>query len=152
MDRDAVPTRVPVAAAIAAVAPQVVPLVAALFVLVGWLAGINPFWPTPDVNVAEAAAVRDHAEVVRLIEAGQDPNRRWPVRADIIDGDSHTMTPLEAAVEIRRLELVKLLVRHGASITPAARIALSERSAAHGASDIATYLAQLTPRQSGTSR
>jgi len=123
------------------IGPLLVPFVLAVAVIAGWAAGANPFWPTPDLNVAEAAAVRDHAEVVRLIESGQNPNRAWPIRVGIIDDAVHTMTPLEAAVEIRRLELVKLLIRHGAVLTDAARAALTERASARQADDIVAFLA-----------
>ena len=134
--------RVPLIAAAATAGPPAAAILAAAWVLAGWVLGTNPFWPVPELNVAEAAAVRDHAEVVRLIEAGQDPNRAWPVRVDIIDGNAHMMTPLEAAVRIRRLELVKLLVRHGAAITPATRAALIERAALVEANDIVAYFNQ----------
>ena len=130
------------APAVAAVAPLLIPFVAALWVVLGALVGATPFWPTPALNVAEAAAVRDHAEVVRLIRRGEDPNARFAVRAELIDGEGHQMTPLEAAVEIRRLELVKLLVRHGARVTPESRSLLSARAAALGAPDIVQYLEQ----------
>ena len=138
--------RVPVVADVMAVAPLLAPLAAAVWILIGWAAGANPFWPVPDLNVAEAAAVRDHAEVVRLIEAGQDPNRTWRVAPDLIDGSEHALTALEAAVEIRRLELVQLLLRHGARVTPAIRGPLVERARQLGAADIAEFFERLDTR------
>ena len=129
--------------AIAAAGPLIVPFAACVWVLVGWAAGTNPFWPMPELNLAEAAAVRDHAEVVRLIEAGHDPNRKWPIAPDVIDSSAHEMTPLEAAISIRRLELVQLLLRHGARVTAGDRANLVERARAAGAPDIVTFLERL---------
>ena len=42
--------------------------------------GDYPMWRHEDVNLAEAAGVREEAEVTRLIERGQDPNASYPVR------------------------------------------------------------------------
>jgi hypothetical protein len=50
------------------------------------------------------------------------------------------MTPLEAAIAIRRLELVQLLLRHGAAVTPQTRAHLVERARDAGASDIVDFL------------
>lgn len=104
------------------------------YVVAGWAAGANPFWPTPSLNVAEAALVRDNAEAVRLIALGQDPSLAWPVRAELRnDADPPLMTPLEAAIRIRRADLFDLLRREGARIAPEdlnRLIALAERSSA----------------------
>src|ERR671919_925584 len=97
----------------AIVAPHVVVFAAAVWLMFGWAIDRDPFWPAEALTLSEAAAVRDHAEVVRLIEEGHDPNRKWPVRAGLLDGDAHMMGPLEAAVRIRRLSLVELLMRSG---------------------------------------
>ena len=130
-------------AAAAVCAPMLATLLLAVYVVAGWVAGTDPFWPTPELNVAEAALVRDHAEVVRLIQLGHDPNRSWPVRADVNDGRAATMTPLEAAIRIRRLELVELLLRHGARVTPVERPGLIELAKTSDAPDIAEYLEAL---------
>ena len=137
--------RIPRTAVAAAVGPLLATFAAAVWTLLGWVAGADPFWPMPVLNVAEAAAVRDHAEVVRLIVAGQDPNRKWPVAPDLIDGNAHQMTPLEAAIEIRRLELVHLLLRHGARVTAETRAPLVERARALGATDIVSVLEHTEP-------
>jgi hypothetical protein len=131
------------AAAIAVAAPFLVTAAIALSVIAGWVAGTDPLWPLPDLNVAEAAVVRDHAEVVRLIRLGQDPNRSWPVRAEFNEGHAATMTPLEAAVHIKRLELVELLVREGARVAGANRTSLVARAVESGSRDIAEYLRAL---------
>src|SRR6188474_3471766 len=60
--------------------------------------GEYPMWPHEDVNLAEAAGVREEAEVARLIERGQDPNASYPVRAGLLFERPAKLTPLEAAV------------------------------------------------------
>ena len=113
------------------------PLCLSLYVLVGWVSGSNPFWTVPDLTLSEATMVRDAGEAVRLIRAGHDPNRAWPVRADLSDsGQPEELTPLEAAVQIRRLEFVQLLVR----MTAAERSTLVDRARRLGAGDITDYL------------
>ncbi len=88
--------------------------------------------------------VRDHAEVVRLIRAGQDPNGHWLIREEASDdGHAQLATALEAAVKIRRLELVQLLVREGATVTPQVRARLLDLAKTVGAPDIADYLRAL---------
>jgi hypothetical protein len=57
-----------------------------------------------------------------------------------VDSDPKTMTPVEAAIRIRRLGLVQMLVREGARIAPGDvpdLVALAEKSSAP---DIAEYL------------
>lgn len=80
----------------------------------------HPQWPNTYLNLSEAAAVRDHAEVVWLIESGENPNTRRPVRPGLVQNDMEVeATPLEAAISIRRAELVSLLFERGARPSPA---------------------------------
>ena len=76
--------------------------------------GENPRAPVVTLNLSEAVAVRDGAEMVRLIESGEDPNARRPVRAGLLGDDAVNATPLEAAVSIRRSELMVWLYDSGA--------------------------------------
>jgi hypothetical protein len=97
-----------------AVAPLLIAVVASAWIVVGWAAGGSPFWPDPQLTLSEAAGLGNAGEVVRLITIeGRDPNRAWPVREDIL-GPAQEITPLEAAVAIRRTELIPVLLRHGA--------------------------------------
>jgi hypothetical protein len=98
----------------AAAGPAVVVATVEAAVLVVALFGDHPRWPDMQLNLSEAAAVRDHAEVVRLLRAGENPHARRPVRPGLVGNDSVVdTTPLEAAVSIRRSELVNLLFEHG---------------------------------------
>lgn len=136
-----------VIAPIALLLPMLAVLAGSAAVAAGWAVGAEPFWPVHDLTLSEAAAVRDGAEVLRLIEMGHDPNRRWPVREDIIDGERHDITPLEAAILIRRLQVVEILVRNGVTLTPAQRQELVAKSREHEAADIAAFLQSLPEAQ-----
>lgn len=57
-----------------------------------------PMWPYEAYTLAEAAGARDEAEVLRLIERGEDPNGRYSVRAGLVLERTARLTPLEAAV------------------------------------------------------
>lgn len=95
----------------------VVPVLSAI-VVAGWAVGGRPFAATPVLTLSEAAATRDAGEVVRLIEQeGTDPNRPYPVRAGILRDEATSLLPLEAAVASRRAEIVRLLLRQGATVS-----------------------------------
>ena len=126
---------------VALVVPLLVPMCLAAYVAGGWVSGRSPFWTTPELTLTEAVLVRDAAESLRLIRAGRDPNRAWPVRADLSEtGREDVMTPLEAAVAIRRVEIVHLLLEHGAAVTAAERSVLIDRARRLGGADVAEYL------------
>lgn len=78
----------------------------------------HPRWPDPALNLTEATAVREDAEVIRLLERGADPSARLTVRPGLLGNDREiSATPLEAAVSIRRTELMSLLFRRGAVLS-----------------------------------
>ena len=145
MSELAPPHRSSRAASAALVAPLIVTLCLSAYVVAGWASGGEPFWAAPDLTLSEAVVVRDVAEAVRLIRAGHDPNRAWTIRADLSDRRELEMaTPLEAAIRIRRLEIVLVLISEGARLTTEGRPKLVELARLVDAPDIADYLA--TPR------
>jgi hypothetical protein len=75
---------------------------------------VHPFWLWEPLNLAEAAALRDHGEVARLLDAGQDPNATYTVRGGFVRSNPTQMTPIEAARSARRDEIVQLLLDGGA--------------------------------------
>jgi len=79
----------------------------------------HPMWPHVPYNLAEAAATREEAEVIRLIEQGDDPNVRYPVRAELIFDYPTRLTPLEAAVARDDPAVVRRLVAKGARLDAA---------------------------------
>ena len=118
--------------ALAIAAPLLVTFAASTWITVGWASGAAPFWRDPNLTMSEAAALSNAGEIVRLITVQrQDPNRAWPVREGIL-GAAQTLTPLEAAVAIRRAELIPVLLHYGAAVPNAgpARTALICRAAA----------------------
>ena len=62
------------------------------------MAGHAPFEGPPDLTLAEAAALRDRARLLSLIEAGADPDAQAPVRSGLARRDVPSLTPLEAAI------------------------------------------------------
>jgi hypothetical protein len=76
----------------------------------------HPMWPHESMNMAEAAATRDEAEVVRLIESGAPFNDRYPVRPGLIFRSPTRLTPLEAAIASDDPMLVDRLLRKGTAL------------------------------------
>lgn len=74
------------------------------------------FRPDPPLTLSEAAALRDHAQIVWLVQRGSDPNRASHVRAGVLRSDERAMTPLEAAIATRRVDTIALLIDQGALV------------------------------------
>lgn len=102
-------------------------------------------WPEYRLNLAEATAVRETAEVARQLEAGADPNRRDTVRSGMLTSAAVAATPLEAAVAIRRAELIAVLRNAGARLEPEEWRRLSCHARAAGSDDIVAALAPFGP-------
>lgn len=77
--------------------------------------GTHPVWDLQPRNLAEAAAFRDSGTLVRLVDAGEDPNRPAEVRAGMILPESATLVPIAAAAASREAGMVQLLLDLGAS-------------------------------------
>jgi hypothetical protein len=107
--------------------------------------GRHPLWREEVLNMAEAAAARDISTVAALLDRGEDPNRPRPIRPPLLDGSDRAMTPLEAGVRARRLEVVHLLLSRGAVPDPATRAALICDAMDNGDADIAAALAGGAP-------
>jgi hypothetical protein len=101
-------------------------LLAALSVIALTMAvfGEHPMWPHEEVNLAEAAGVREEAEVARLIEQGHDPNGRYPVRSGYLFERGASLTPLEAAVLNDDPLIAAYLFRNGVALEASAWLAL----------------------------
>ena len=95
--------------------PVLAALAVSAWTVIGWASGTTPpFWADPHMTVSEAAGLASSGEVVRLVtHERQDPSQAWPVRDGILGG-AQTVTPLEAAVATRRLEMVRVLLDVGA--------------------------------------
>jgi hypothetical protein len=110
----------------------VVPPVVALCLVLGYLGadalGFRPFAPPEADSVSEAAALGHAARALAFVADGQDVNSRSHIRPGILDGDSHDLYPIEAAILGRHAEMVSLLRRSGATSPDEPRIACLERA------------------------
>jgi hypothetical protein len=99
----------------ALVLPAVLSLALAFLGSIGASVGFVAAVPG-DLTISEAAALRDRAELIRLIRAGVDVAARARVRSGIIRDREYMLTPLEAATATQRDEIVRLLVSEGAPL------------------------------------
>ncbi|HXD18336.1 MAG TPA: hypothetical protein VN654_15085 [Vicinamibacterales bacterium] len=94
---------------------------------VAWLAllgaeriGISALWGLIPRNLAEAAAFRDGAAIVRAVARGENPDAPAEVRAGFLSTEPLALTPLEAAARVSGEEVVRLLLDLGAGRDAAA--------------------------------
>ena len=105
-------------------------------------AGRTPFTEGPPRNLAEAAGMGRWSEVLRLLRFGLDPVRAYPVRPQVMPLEATCVTPMEAAIWSRRVELVVLLdAAAGRGIGADERARLACLAADLGLPDIANHLA-----------
>lgn len=106
--------RLPVAIALALLAPIGVATLGVLAVAAGEHAGATPFAGLVPRNSAEAAGLGRAAELLRFLKEGQDPRAVYPVRPEILSSAILRATTVEAAMWSRQVEMIKLLEREGA--------------------------------------
>jgi hypothetical protein len=126
--------------------PGMAAAVPALFATVGVLAfaarelsGTTPLSNGPMRNVAEAAGAGQSSEVLRLLRAGDDPRRFWPVRPEVISASVTRPTGLEAAVWGGR-NIVELLDQRGFIADDGTRTRLACLAQDVGKTEVAAYL------------
>ena len=108
----------------------------------GGLLGYHPLWHHDNLTLSEAAILQDVGTLVWLIERGADPNRPSRVRWSILDSPEAMLTPIEAAVRASRIDIVDVLLRHGAMIHDDDRRFLVCLARRMGAADLEAYLTQ----------
>jgi hypothetical protein len=74
------------------------------------LFGSHPLWRVEPVNMSEAAALRDRATIVELIDKGEDPYARRRIRADVLFNEPSDLSPLEAGIAAHRSEIVDVIL------------------------------------------
>jgi hypothetical protein len=126
---------------IAAAAPVCLATLAVIVFVVFELSGRTLSSEGPLRNLAEAAAMGSVSEVVRFLEAGENPNRLVDVRPFAISSSIRRVTGLEAAVWHRSVQLIQFLDRTGAIGTGETRRRLACLAADLRVEDIVKYLA-----------
>jgi hypothetical protein len=105
-------------AALALGLPAVVLSGVIIAVAIASIGGLVPTARDYQLTLAEAAALHDVAEIVRLVRRGGDPRAPAAVRAGMIGEDAMMLTPMAAAILERRADVIALLADVGARIRP----------------------------------
>ena len=126
--------------ALAVSAPVLVATLAVLVFSALELAGHTPSSIGPARNIAEATALGMASEALRMLGAGEDPNRVLPVRREVISSTITQVTALEGAVWSRRGQMIELLDRHGAIVDEHTRRHLTCLAADLPVQEIVDYL------------
>jgi hypothetical protein len=100
--------------AAALAAPAAVWILAVGALLLSGLVSYRPFMTPHDLTLAEAAATRDHLEILRQVRGGANLDAPLRVRPGLVRPREYVMTPLEAAVASGQVDTVQLLQHHGA--------------------------------------
>jgi hypothetical protein len=131
--------------AIAAAGPPAIVALMEIVLLALSAAGDHPRWTADEVNLSEAAAIRDFAEVARLIERGENPGTARPVRQGMVEGPARDLTPLEAAALGERDEIAAYLLEHGARPSRDEWLRLHCHAETSGLDDLAAVLETARP-------
>jgi hypothetical protein len=121
-----VPTKVPalilIVAPVLLLAPVLVPIVAAF--------GYQSLWASQDVTLTQAARAGDSTTVFRMLKAGANPRLE---------------EALEAAVESRQVETVRLLIERAGPLSESDRERLACLAVTAVAPEVAAYLQSSSP-------
>lgn len=93
------------------------------------------------LNLAEAAAAGNAAEVLRRLHGGEDPRREYVVRPQFISSTVQHATMAEAAMWSRRVQMFVMLDRAGVLASDATRRELVCLAVDLSLPDVAEYLA-----------
>jgi len=133
-------TRLPLACAVALLAPLCAALAWVVLVTSGERLGAAPFAGLAPRNSAEAAGLARAADVLRFLRMGEDPGEVYAVRPEIISSAVLRVTTLEATMWSRQVELVRLIDGQRA-IDRDERATLACLAIDLGVDDVAGYLA-----------
>jgi len=100
-------------------APALLLTAARCIALVLAVPGHHPWWPDQQLNLSEAAGMRDLAEVSHRIQQGEDPNAAREIRAGLLFDRPVSLTPIEAAVEAGDSAMLDVLFRSGVELDAA---------------------------------
>ena len=123
-------------------APPLLLLATTAIIVVAAVAGLQPLWASPALSLAAAARDGDAATVYRMLKSGADPNRAGDVA---MSSTIVSLTPIEAAVESRQIETLRVLLNSGARLTDADRPRLICLARAATAPDLESFLRSASP-------
>jgi hypothetical protein len=135
------PPRQPGWLMLAAALPAVIATLAVVGLATIETGGYTPMSLQP-ANLAEAVGLGNAAETLRLLAYGESPYRVEPVRRELITSMEMRLTPLEAAIYSKKLELVRLLDSRGVIVDSGTRAALACLAVDIEAKDLAEYLSR----------
>ena len=131
--------------AVAIALPGSLLVISSIWLLAVLPMGVDRLWRHEPLTLAEAAALRDTGEIVRLISRGEDPNAAGMVRAEFLRHDAAIVTPLEAAVAVDRLDVLEVLLDNGATLDAATWARLTCFAAAIDADEARSFLQERRP-------
>jgi len=100
--------------AVALAAPAAAWIIAVAALVLFGSVSYHPFMTPADLSLAEAAATRDHLEMLRQIRGGASLDTPARVRAGLVRPGEYALTPLQAAVASGQVDTVQFLQHHGA--------------------------------------
>ena len=131
----------------AVVAPAAVWVVFSALWLAGAAIGIPGAMDSRSMTLTEAAAVASHADAVRLLDTGADPNAPQRLRGGLVRNSEKTLTPLEASTAAIRTGPVQMLVERGARIDAGNYAVLWCAAMARHNQDMLRFLRDTRPNQ-----
>ena len=133
--------RLPLAYAIALLAPLCITTATLAWVAVSERVGTTVFAGIVPRNSAEAAALGNPGAVLRFLRAGENPHDVHSLRGSVISAEVLRATTLESAMWSREVTMIRLLDRKGAIADDAERMALACLAADLDVSDVVVFLA-----------
>ena len=121
-------------------APTLVTL-AAIGIAAGEGVGYSPLSNGGAANAAEAAALGNASDLLRLLALGEAPDQVQTLRPEIISPQVLRATPIEAAIWSRQLILVRLLDQQHVIVGESSRHHLACLARDVQVPDVADYLA-----------
>lgn len=110
------PSWPPLWLALAAALPGLIGAACGVLWLLGAAAGLPAGADSRTLTLSEAMVVASHADVIRLLHSGADPNAPSHVRAGLVGIREHSVTPIEAATASIRTGPIRQLMEAGARI------------------------------------
>ena len=125
--------------------PALAWMAAGTLLLVATLFGYRALAAPADLTMAEAAVLRDEAELLRQMRHGADPNVQASMRRGMLSDQDYIMTPLEAGIAGRHVEVVQVLVENGTKLDSKNFPRLLCLARLNDATDIVAFLETHTP-------